>query len=145
VLSQHPAVRETVTLLREDAPGEQRLTTYFVPDFDRLAREGHESESDRETEQVGQWGMAWDQGYASHRRSPDAAFDITGWSSSYTRLPIPEEEMSEWLDRTVDRILALRPSRVLEIGCGTGMILLRVAPCCKSYHGTDISEVVLER
>jgi SAM-dependent methyltransferase len=52
--------------------------------------------------------------------------------------------MSEWVDTTVRRILDLKPRRVLEIGCGTGLILFRVAPTCASYSGTDISKVALE-
>ena len=32
--------------------------------------------------------------------------------------------MREWVEHTVGRILALKPRRVLEIGCGTGMLLL---------------------
>lgn len=31
VLSQHPGIRETVALVREDIPGDKRLTAYFVP------------------------------------------------------------------------------------------------------------------
>ena len=40
---------------------------------------------------------------------------------------------------TVDDILALKPRRVLEIGCGTGLLLFRVAPHCESYVGVDFS------
>src|SRR5215471_1394750 len=47
--------------------------------------------------------------------------------------------MREWLDRTIERIVRLKPKRVLEIGCGTGMILYRVAPLCEEYWGTDFS------
>ena len=54
----------------------------------------------------------------------DETFDIVGWNSSYTGQPIPEEEMREWVDQTVERILSLRPKRVLEIGCGTGLLTL---------------------
>ncbi|MBA3767233.1 MAG: methyltransferase domain-containing protein, partial [Acidobacteria bacterium] len=35
--------------------------------------------------------------------------------------------------------------RVLEIGCGTGLLLFRVAPHCERYLGTNFSQVVLDR
>jgi amino acid adenylation domain-containing protein/non-ribosomal peptide synthase protein (TIGR01720 family) len=35
VLSQHPAVQETVAIVREDNPGDKRLVAYIVPDFER--------------------------------------------------------------------------------------------------------------
>src|SRR5690606_35229304 len=75
-----------------------------------------------------------------------AAEDTVGWNSSYTGEPIPAEEMREWVDRAVERILALRPRRVLEIGCGTGLLLFRVAPAAgvERYRGTDFSRPALE-
>ena len=30
-------------------------------------------------------------------------------------------------------------ARILEIGCGTGMILFRIAPRCEAYTGIDVS------
>ena len=60
------------------------------------------------------------------------------------REPIPEPEMREWLSYTVDRILALHPKSVLEIGCGTGMILASVAPHCDTYVGLDFSPTGLD-
>ena len=51
--------------------------------------------------------------------------------------------MREWRDATVARILSLEPKRVLEIGCGTGLLLLRVAPQCSLYVGTDFSAATL--
>ncbi|HEX7240319.1 MAG TPA: condensation domain-containing protein, partial [Longimicrobiaceae bacterium] len=74
----------------------------------------------------------------------DPTLRLTGWNSSYTGEPIPQEEMREWVDRTVERILALEPERVLELGCGTGLLLFRVAPHTRAYHGTDFSGVALE-
>jgi len=35
VLSQYPAVEETVAIVREDNPGDKRLVAYIVPDFER--------------------------------------------------------------------------------------------------------------
>ena len=52
--------------------------------------------------------------------------------------------MREWVDQTVERILSLRPRRVLEIGCGTGLLLFRVAPHCDSFHGTDLTAASIE-
>ena len=51
--------------------------------------------------------------------------------------------MREWVDETVTRIMALKPQRVLEIGCGTGLLLARIAPHCERYTGTDFSETAL--
>ncbi|MGB9181999.1 MAG: phosphopantetheine-binding protein, partial [Pyrinomonadaceae bacterium] len=47
------------------------------------------------------------------------------------------------MDQTVDRILSLRPDKVLEIGFGTGLLTFRIAPHCAQYFGTDISEKAL--
>ncbi len=52
--------------------------------------------------------------------------------------------MREWADSTVERICALKPRRVLEIGCGTGLLLFRVAPYCEHYEAVDLSEAALE-
>jgi cyclopropane fatty-acyl-phospholipid synthase-like methyltransferase len=52
--------------------------------------------------------------------------------------------MREWTANTVARILELRPRRVLEIGCGTGLLLFRIAPQCELYLGTDFSRVALD-
>jgi pristinamycin I synthase-3/4 len=51
--------------------------------------------------------------------------------------------MRLWVVQTVARLRALRPSRVLEIGCGTGLVLTRLAPSCTSYMGVDFSAAVL--
>src|SRR6185295_2631520 len=73
------------------------------------------------------------------------AFDITGWNSAYTGQPIPAEEMQEWVEGTVDRILAERPTRVLEIGCGTGLLLFRIVPHVVRYRGIDFSRIALDQ
>ena len=53
--------------------------------------------------------------------------------------------MREWIECTAERVQQLRPRRVLEIGCGTGMVLLRVAPGCELYQGIDLSAAALAR
>lgn len=76
-----------------------------------------------EREQVTQWQQVWDAAYLQPARTLDPTFNIAGWNDSYTGLPIPAAQMREWVDVTVKRILAWQPKRVLEIGCGSGMLL----------------------
>ena len=66
-----------------------------------------------------------------------------GWTSVLDGAPIPRPAMEDWLDQTVERVLALRPSRLLEIGCGHGLILESVAEHCREVVGTDLSAAAL--
>ena len=68
------------------------------------------------------------------RRPTDPTFDTSGWNDSYTGEPIPPTQMREWVDGTVARIRGLAPRRVLEIGCGTGLLLFRVAPALRALR-----------
>ncbi|HEV7377329.1 MAG TPA: condensation domain-containing protein, partial [Pyrinomonadaceae bacterium] len=69
--------------------------------------------------------------------------NLSGWNSSYTGEAIPAQEMRQWVEQTVERILSLQPRRVLEIGCGMGLLLSRIAPHCERYCATDFSPTAL--
>src|SRR5581483_8227101 len=141
-LDSHPGVRQSVVMAREDEPGDKRLAAYIVADPNyRGSEQG--SENVLGTEQVSQWAMTFDEAYRQGGSAADGTFNIAGWNSSYTGQPIPAEEMRVWVESTVQRILALQPKRVWEIGCGTGLLLFRVAPQCEHYHGTDVSQTAL--
>jgi amino acid adenylation domain-containing protein len=139
-LFAHPAVREAVVTVREDQAGNKRLVSYIVPDTAALNEEVAAGD-----EQVAQWEMVFDDLYGTQRENEeDRTFNIVGWDSHYTGEPIPEDEMREWLDHTIARIRSLNTKRVLEIGCGTGMLLYRIAPHSDTYLGMDISQEVLQ-
>jgi non-ribosomal peptide synthetase component F/SAM-dependent methyltransferase/aryl carrier-like protein len=127
-LQMHPAVRESVVEAREEA-----LVAYVVPQRIEAA--------EWERQHVARWAAIHEQTY--NGSSGDPTFDTIGWVSSITGRPIPKEEMQEQVDLTADRILRLRPQRVLDIGCGTGLLIFRIAPKCRHYVGTDFSAAAL--
>ena len=77
--------------------------------------------------------------------SAPIGFNTLGWNSSYTRKPLPADDMREWLQTTVADILSLDPKCVYEVGCGTGMLLMKIAPSCTSYVGADFAPTVVSR
>ncbi|HLO77772.1 MAG TPA: condensation domain-containing protein, partial [Magnetospirillum sp.] len=70
-----------------------------------------------------------------------------GWTSSYTGQPFTRQEMDEYADNAVAKIAPLLTpaSRVLEIGCSSGLTLKRVAPLCAHVTGIDLSASILAR
>ncbi|MGH9869942.1 MAG: amino acid adenylation domain-containing protein [Candidatus Polarisedimenticolia bacterium] len=132
VLAAHPDV-ETAAVTVHDEKGEAKLVAYVAP------RSGGGDRARWEVEHVSRWRDLYEETYRRTPADQDPSFNITGWNSSYTGAPIDAGEMREWRDRTVERILALGPRRALEIGCGTGLLLIRIAPLCERYVATDLS------
>ncbi|MET9617094.1 non-ribosomal peptide synthase/polyketide synthase [Kitasatospora indigofera] len=131
-LAEHPAVARAAVLAQED-----RLIGYVVP------RPEASRDSGLEADHVGEWQDIYD---ALPITPEEAAFgqNFVGWNSSYDASPIPVEQMRQWRDATVSRILGLRPRRVLEVGVGTGLLLSQIAPHCESYWATDFSATAIE-
>ena len=96
--------------------------------------------AEKREERVCQWQVAFESVYRETELSKNPNLNITGWTNSYTGKLIPEGEMHDWVFRTVAQIHELSPKRVLELGCGTGMLLFRIAPCCNLYYGLDFSK-----
>ena len=94
----------------------------------------HTSTADHDAEIVDQWQHVYDELYGAEVGVSGFGTDFRGWNSSYTDDPIPLEEMVEWRSATVDRIMALQPRRVLEIGAGSGLVLSQIAPQCEHYR-----------
>ena len=89
--------------------------------------------------QVDRWRDIYDELYSQPSTERDPRFNTVGWNSSYTGDALPPPDMREQVDATAARIRALGGARVLEIGCGTGLLLFRLAPACERYVATDVS------
>lgn len=91
------------------------------------------------------WGEVYDFTYSAGASRPAGAPDFSGWRSSETGEPFPVEHMTDWVDRTVDLVLATRPRWVLELGCGTGLLAHRLRPHLAGYVGTDVAQSAVDR
>jgi microcystin synthetase protein McyA len=144
-LKEHPEVKDADVRDQEDASGSRCRIAYVIPRTDPA-----------EVARRGQW-MKWRSIFDSIvRHAPkntvdatadptvDPTFQTAGWNSSYTGQPLSADEMRQWLEDRINLAQQLRPRRILELGCGTGLLLFRLAPGCSEYVGTDISSLSLD-
>ncbi|MEH2284580.1 MAG: amino acid adenylation domain-containing protein [Nostoc sp.] len=136
-LLKHPKIQEAVVIVREETDLDQCLVAYIVP----TATDNRTSQG----EQVELWEQIFNNSYSQQQiLTDDSTLNLAGWNDSYTGKPIPQAAMQEWRDTTVAQILEFEPKRVWEIGCGTGMLLFKIAPHCQHYLGTDFSPEALQ-
>jgi amino acid adenylation domain-containing protein len=154
VLRQHPRVQDGAVIIAPDRSNTPQLVAYVA------ARENPPSSSDAapagDPPAEGSWlkevASQFDSGYAAAIRetqetsgdAPDPTHDPTlniyGWSG----LKKTEEEVARWIEQIATRLLGLRPQRLLEIGCGTGLVLARLAPHVGEYWATDLSRAAID-
>lgn len=135
-LAKHPEVQAAEIVVQKNKEGDDRILAYVVP------RSGEEQ--DLSNDQLSGWVNTFDETYSESSCTLDEP-DFSGWNSSYDKQEIPRGEMQIWLNETLERIKRLKPKSVLEIGCGTGMILAGIAPHVERYFGFDMSNNVIER
>ncbi|CAH2574051.1 Linear gramicidin synthase subunit D [Planktothrix rubescens] len=138
-LVKHPDIKEAVVIARKNTDFDANLVAYIV-----LSKKDSETEY-LQGEQVEMWQEVFNKAYFQPQTPEnDFTLNLAGWNDSYTGEPIPQNLMEEWRDKTVEQILELAPKRVWEIGCGTGMLLFKIAPHCQTFIGTDFSTKALQ-
>ncbi|WP_366514015.1 methyltransferase domain-containing protein [Moorena sp. SIOASIH] len=140
-LTQHPSVKQTVVVAKEDNSGAQGLVAYIVP----LVESNITSNPELSNTQINSWQNLFNQQIDEQKSEvTDPLFNISGWSSSYDNQSLPERQMRIWAGDIVAQVLAHKPKKVCEIGCGTGLLLFQIAPHTQAYYGIDISRISLE-
>lgn len=143
-LLDFPGVKQALVLPIEEGH-RQKLAAYLILK-DNLPISEKTSTGAIEAEQVQYWQKVYDELCPANgcQIVDDPHFNTAGWVSSYLNEPIPKIQMQAWVDQTVERILSLQPQSILEIGCGTGLLLFRLAPEMDCYEGTDFSSNTLQ-
>ncbi|NEC00327.1 class I SAM-dependent methyltransferase [Streptomyces anulatus] len=141
VLGTHPDVERCTVLTGTRPDGVPVSTAYVLPRRNEVVQ--HDG-AVLGRQYVAEWQGVYDHVYAQ-QTSSDPTFDTRGWLSSYTGGELGEDDMRAWLDDTVTRIKSLGARRILEVGCGTGMLLHRLAPGADRYLGSDISAGAIDR
>ena len=152
-LAQHPHIAQAAVIAHQDQSQSQQLIGYIVPqgESDHQARPQDLDANATQAQSIAQeaqavvkhWKTLWDDAYRLGENPSDPTFDFSGYRDTYTGDLLPAHAIEEWTERTVERILALQPRRVLEVGCGKGLLLFRAAPQCDRYVGLDVSPAAI--
>ena len=137
-LARHPGVRQAAVTTGESRDGSPRLLAYVVPEPSDGAEAGAGADH------MDAWLALYDETYRQPAPVADTSLNTVGWQSSYTGEQIPAAVLLEQVEATAERVLRHGPRRVLEIGCGTGMLLFRIAPHCAEYWALDFSAEALD-
>ena len=138
VLGAHPAVAEAAVVVTDD-DGTPQLTAFVHV---RPQEAGGVAEVC--SEHVSAWRTLYDHSHEAEG-CLDPRFDIRGWNSSFTGRPYGADEMRAWRDHTVSLLRGLGLGTVLEIGCGTGLLLFALLSDCDRVDALDFSQPVLNR
>jgi amino acid adenylation domain-containing protein len=139
-LARHAQIRDVIVVNRDDGTGQPQLAAYLQVRMDPAQADPLLQE------QIALWKDLHERGYGEvEPGSIDPSFNTTGWDSTYTGAPLTAAEMEECIENAVGCIIGLGPRNLLEIGCGTGLLLYRLVSQCARYCGTDFSAAAIQQ
>ncbi|MEJ0000654.1 MAG: class I SAM-dependent methyltransferase [Verrucomicrobiota bacterium] len=128
-------------IAREDTPGRKQLAAYVVTG---VAPGAANAGGDKLAHWRAQWEMLFQSALASGGDRATVLRDFDSVVTTLTNGEHTKEEAAEWLASSLERVRALAPKRVLEIGCGSGQLLLRLAPEVEEYWGIDYAKSAVD-
>lgn len=141
IILEHPLIKNSLVDLWKIDDNSKKLISYITIDNSNL-----ELFNERiEKKHVENWEKAYTSiVYSNSNLNNSFSYQsFNQWKSSYSNEKIPFNEMKNWLDNTVNRVLINNPKNVLEIGCGEGNILKAIIQHIHSYCGCDISSRII--
>ncbi|GAA1983371.1 amino acid adenylation domain-containing protein [Catenulispora subtropica] len=137
-LVAHPQIRAAEVTVGQDDQGRPELIAHLVPE-EQINAEDFEDFMES-------WRFVFESTYVPDADGTGEDAALQGWVDSFTQSNIPPEDMREWVEATVGRVLALAPERLLEVGAGTGLL---VRPLCERaapavYVATDYADSAIE-
>lgn len=115
-----------------ETPEETELVAWLAAD--RAERASAE-------EVLSHWRSIWEAVWSGPRAAE--GLDLRGWVSPETGKPFEARTFEPWIEYALCSIRERAPEKVLEIGCGGGDLLRRMAPFCSVYDAMDVSEVAV--
>jgi SAM-dependent methyltransferase len=135
VLSEHPWIDDA----RVDSDGAIRIRAAASALAVRPALGGLIEEY------LDHWGEVYDWTYAKAEMRHAHDLDLSGWRASDTGRPMPVDHMREWIEHTVELVLSARPRWILELGCGTGLLMHRIRDHVRGYVGADVAAAAVRK
>jgi amino acid adenylation domain-containing protein/FkbM family methyltransferase len=144
VLNRQQSIQRSAVVLRRDSQGDESLVAFVEADEDFFRQRGAGKVL---KERKDQWASIWERNYEpilGGAISATKRLNGIGYVRSDSGAPIPEQELWENVQSVVRQVSAHRPKRILEIGCGTGMLLFQFLDNVEHYYATDLSRNALE-
>lgn len=125
----------------QDFGDDKKLAAYYIP------RTTEETEEDISNELVENWKKKWNFLYETaiqdvKKEDLNENFDLDRVAANQLTQgkKLLNDAYMEWFNQTAERIQLLNPSKLLEVGCGGGQLLKKIAPTCSFFAASDFTE-----
>lgn len=134
VLRDHPGIGAAAVVARQDKSGDKRLVAYLI----QAARDADVAAA----EHLRRWVSTLDDAIRKIGDEPVGSAVIVDRDDDD---PTAFAQTPGWAAEISRQVLDLAPRRVLEIGGGTGTLLVEIAPHCEAYEAIDLSASALDQ